>query len=314
MLRKLVLATVTLALLAGNALAGAFPDRTITVVIPFGAGGETDIVARVLAKEMEAIAGVTVAPKNIVGASGMNGCKTVVSAKPDGYTVGVIPSAPLVMHPHMRELPYTLDDFQIIGRVSYDPYLVLVRKDAPWNTLDEMISEMKANPGTFHWASAGAGSVPYFAGKDLFLSFDVDVTHVPFQGDAGAVQAMAAKRVDVYTTTAGVLNKHDLKALAIMAPQASDKLPEIPPITKSGKEVFYSQFLTLVAPKDIPEDIQQKLEELLKEAVTSTNFVSNLDKLGMTPAYLDSAAAKDFVDAEFERNGKNIKMILEKAD
>ncbi len=314
MLRKLLFATIALTLLAGNALAGAFPDRTITVVIPFGAGGETDIVARVLAKEMEAIAGVSVAPKNIVGASGMNGCKAVVSAKPDGYTVGVIPSAPLVMHPHMRELPYTLDDFNIIGRISYDPYVVLVRKDSSWDTLDEMVQEMKANPGKFHWASAGAGSVPYFAGKDLFLSFDLDVKHVPFQGDAGALQAMAAERVNVYTSTAGVLNKHDLKALAILAPQASEKLPGLPPVTDSGKEVFYSQFLTLVAPQGMPTDVQQKLEELLKQAVASTGFVSDLDKLGMTPAYLDSATAKDFVIAEHERNGKNIKMLLEKAD
>ena len=314
MLRKLVLGTIAVAMLTGNALAGTFPDRTITVVIPFSAGGETDIVARVLAKEMESIAGVTVAPKNIVGASGMNGCKAVVSAKPDGYTLGVIPSAPLVMHPHMRELPYTLDNFQIVGRVSYDPYVVLVREDAPWNTLDDMLGDMKADPAKYHWASAGAGSVPYFAGKDLMVSFGLDVKHVPFQGDAGALQAMAAKRVDVYTSTAGVLNKHDLKALAIMAPEESAKVPGVPSVTKSGKEVFYSQFLTLVAPAGIAADVQEKLEKLLYDAVASSGFVGDLDKLGMTPAYLDSVAAKEFVTAEFARNGKNIKMLLEKAD
>jgi len=312
-MKKLFLMLLITLFSAGTALAGDYPSRSVTLVIPFGAGGETDIVARVLAKELEKVLDVTVAPKNIVGAAGMNGCKAVVSAKPDGYTLGVIPSAPLVMHPHMRKLPYNpLESFRFIGRASYDPYLVLVRKDAKWNDLDEMIADMKANPGTYHWASAGAGSVPYFAGKDLFKSFDVDVKHVPFKGDAGALQAIAAKRVAVYTTTAGVLAKHDLKALAILAPESSAKLPEVPSVTKSGKDVFYSQFITLVAPKDIPEDIMTTLESALEKVTASEGFVSDLEKLGMTPAYLDAEKTRVFIESEYARNAKNIKALLDR--
>lgn len=312
-MKRLILTTIALLFIAGNSLAGAFPDRTLTFVIPFGAGGETDIVARVLAKEMEKVLGVTVAPKNIVGAAGMNGCKAVVSAKPDGYTLGVIPSAPLVMHPHMRKLPYNpIKDFRFVGRASYDPYLVLVRKDAKWNDLDSMVSDMKSNPGKFHWASAGTGSVPYFAGKDLFKSFELDVKHVPFKGDAGALQALAADRVAVYTSTAGVLAKHDVKALAILAPEASSKLPEIESVTKFGKEVFYSQFVTLVAPKDISDDIMATLSAALEKVIASEGFVGDMAKLGMTPAYQDSAATKSFIEVEFARNGKNIKALMEK--
>lgn len=312
-MKKLILTTIVLLFFAGNSLAGSFPERTLTFVIPFGAGGETDIVARVLAKEMEKVLGVTVAPKNIVGAAGMNGCKAVVSAKPDGYTLGVIPSAPLVMHPHMRKLPYNpTEDFRFVGRASYDPYLILVRKDAKWNDLDSMVSDMKSNPGKFYWASAGAGSVPYFAGKDLFKSFELDVKHVPFKGDAGALQALAANRVAVYTTTAGVLAKHDVKALAILAPEASPKLPEIQPVTKSGKEVFYSQFVTLVAPKDIPDDIMATLSSALEKVTASEGFVDDMEKLGMTPAYLNSAASKSFIESEYARNAKNIKELIGK--
>jgi len=312
-MKKLLLTAVFLFFFAGSSLAASFPGRTVTFVIPFGAGGETDIVARVLAKEMENVLGVTVAPKNIVGASGMNGGKAVVSAKPDGYTLGVFPSAPLVMHPHMRDLPYNpMEDFNFVGRASYDPYLVLVRKDAKWNNLDDMISDMKGNPGKFHWASAGAGSVPYFAGKDLFKSFEVDVKHVPFKGDAGALQAIAADRVAVYTTTAGVLAKHDVKALAILSPEASEKVPGIEPVTKFGQEVFYSQFVTLIAPKDIPEDVMKVLESAFEKAIASEGFQGDMAKLGMTPAFLNSADARSFIEAEYERNAKNIKALLEK--
>ena len=311
-MRNLLIVSFTLLALVSGAVAAEYPKRTITVVIPFGAGGETDIVARVLAKELENILGVTVAPKNIVGAAGMNGCKAVVSAKPDGYTLGVIPSAPLVMHPHMRKLPYTLESFQFIGRASYDPYLVLVPKDSPWADFQAMSDDMKANPGKYHWASAGAGSVPYFAGMDLFSKFGLDVIHVPFKGDAGALQAMAAKRVNVYTTTAGVLTKHDLKALAILAPERSAKLPDIPSITDYGQKVFYSQFFTLLAPKGLPEDVMEKLQETLAKATASEGFVGDLEKLGMTPAYLDPVATAEFINSESERNAINIKALVDK--
>jgi len=311
-MKKVVVTMLAMLFLAGNAMAANYPDRTMTVVIPFGAGGETDIVARILAQAIEEEAGVTVAPKNIVGAAGMNGCKAVVSAKPDGYTVGVIPSAPLVMHPHMRKLPYELSAFELIGRVTYDPYLVLVHKDEAWTDLNAMIGDMKANPGKYHWGSSGTGSVPYFAGKNLFESFGVDAKHVPFKGDAGALQAIAAKRVKLYTTTAGVLAKHDLKALAILAPEKSEKLPEIPAVSEFGQDVFYSQFLTLVAPKGMPEDVIKRLEELVAKAVASEKFVSDIQKLGMTPAYLSAAATKEFVEGEWARNEVSIKKMMEK--
>lgn len=310
-MKKLFFVLLALVTFSGYAVAAEYPSRTISVVIPFGAGGETDIVARVLAKELENILGVTVAPNNVVGAAGMNGCKAVVSAKPDGYTLGVVPSAPLVMHPHMRELPYDLDDFEFIGRVSYDPYLVLVRKDSPWNDFKAMHDDMKANPGKYFWASAGAGSVPYFAGKNLFASFDLDVTHMPFQGDSGALQAMAANRVQVYTTTAGVLAKHDVKALAILAPERSKKLPEIPSVTEFGQDVFYSQFVTLLAPKGISSDVMKTLQDALKKATESKGFTDDMAKLGMTPAYLDPAASLEFIKCESARNAVNIKKLVD---
>ena len=311
-MKKLVLVvfTVVALALATSAAAAEYPSRTITVVIPFGAGGETDIVARVLAKELESVLGVTVAPKNIVGAAGMNGCKAMVSAKPDGYTLGVVPSAPLVMHPHMRKLPYDLGSFEFIGRASYDPYLVLVRKDSPWNDFKAMHDDMKSKPGTYLWASAGAGSVPYFAGKDLYASFGLDVKHMPFKGDAGALQAMAANRVHVYTTTAGVLAKHDVKALAILAPERSAKLPDIPAITDFGQSVFYSQFITLVAPKGISAGVMKTLQDALKKVTASKGFTGDMEKLGMTPAYLDPGATLEFIKSESARNAKNIKALM----
>ena len=105
--------------------------------------------------------------------------KTSAKAKPDGYTLGVTPSAPLAMHPHMRKVPYTLDSFDFVGRILKAPYIVMVAKTAPWNTLDDMLKDMKANPNTFFFASSGVGSVPYFAMMDLFKKAGAQVRHVP---------------------------------------------------------------------------------------------------------------------------------------
>ena len=119
------------------------------------------------------------------------------------------------MHPHMRKVPYTLDSFDFVGRILKAPYIVMVAKTAPWNTLDDMLRDMKTNPNTFFFASSGVGSVPYFAMMDLFKKAGAQVRHVPFSGDADAFQAIAGNRVQVYTSTAGSLDQYDVKGLAL---------------------------------------------------------------------------------------------------
>jgi tripartite-type tricarboxylate transporter receptor subunit TctC len=289
-----------------------YPDKLIKLVVPFGAGGETDIVARLLAVEIQNLLGQTVVVQNIVGASGMIGCRTIATAKPDGYTLGVIPAAPLAMHPHMREVPYTIDSFDYIGRIIKSPYMVLVRKDSPWNTMADMITDMKAKPGAYYWASAGVGSVPYFAGLEIMTRFDLDVKHVPFTGDADALQAMAGDRVQIYTSTAGALEKFDVKALAILNREPSLFHPEVPSISKYGQEIFISQWMPLVAPKGLPPEVLSTLEKALKTVCNSENFRNTMSKMGLGIEYLDPAETEKFIRAESERNKKNIASLKEK--
>lgn len=129
--------------LTQNAHAADYPERPITVIVPFGAGGEADIIGRLLATEMSKLLGQNVAVQNIVGASGLNGMNAVATAKPDGYTLGFCPSAPLAIHPHMRKLPYSIDTFTIIGRAVNAPYYIVTPKNAPWNTTAELGKAVK---------------------------------------------------------------------------------------------------------------------------------------------------------------------------
>ena len=177
---------------------GGFPQRNLGWALALSLGREARRKGRggvsPFGSLMTALAS-TVGTGNIVGASGVAGISAVTGAKPDGYTLGVTPSAPLAMHPHMRKVPYTLDSFDFVGRILKAPYIVMVAKTAPWNTLDDMLRDMKTNPNTFFFASSGVGSVPYFAMMDLFKKAGAQVRHVPFSGDADAFQAIAGNRV-----------------------------------------------------------------------------------------------------------------------
>ena len=295
---------------AGAAFANDFPTRPVKIIVPFNAGGETDITARLLAAEMEKILGQNVVVQNIAGASGMTGCKAMLRAKNDGYVLGVIPSGPLAMHPHMRKIPYSYKDFTYIGRVINSPYLVYVNKTAPWNSMDEMIADMKANPNKFYWGSSGVGSVPFFALTDLFKAYDVKARHVPFKGDTGAFQAMAGDRIHVYATTAGPLSKFDVKALSLLSAERSPLLKDLPPISEQGKDVHYSQWMVLVGPDNLPKNVQDTISAAMEKACNSPSFKEALSRLSLAPAYIPSEATRTFVQSEYERNGVNIKAAM----
>lgn len=298
-----------LAAMVGQAFA-QFPEKPIKIIVPFNAGGETDISARLLASEMEKILGQNVVVQNIAGASGMIGCKEMLAAKPDGYTLGVIPSGPLAMHPHMRKIPYTIDSFTYVGRIINSPYLVYVSKDAPWNTFNEMADAMKAAPNKYFWASSGVGSVPFFAYKELTAAYGIKVKHVPFNDDTGAFQAIAGNRAQIYTTTAGALTKFDVKALALLDKERSPLMPDLPSICESGKDVFYSQWMVLVAPPKVPANILNRISSAMEEAVNSPGFEKNLKRLSLAPGYLGPDETKAFVKSESDKNGENIKKLM----
>ncbi len=308
----LIIALTGILMSSHSAFCASFPEKPIKIIVPFNAGGETDISARLLAAEMEKIFDEKVVVQNIAGASGMIGCKAMLSARPDGYTLGVIPSGPLAMHPHMRKIPYTIDDFAYIGRIINSPYLVFTDKNSPWNNIAAMVSDMKAKPNDYYWASSGAGSVPFFAMKEFAAAFGVKVRHVPFNDDTGAFQAIAGKRAHVYTTTAGALTKFDVKALALLDKERSPLLSDLPSISESGKDVFYSQWMVLVATKNVPKNILNIISSAMEKASQSSSFVEKLRRLSLAPGYLPPEETTRFVKEESDKNGKNIRSLMEK--
>ncbi len=290
----------------------AYPDKPVTIIVPFGAGGETDLVARMMANGLTDEFKQNVLVQNIVGAAGMTGMSAAKDARPNGYTLAVTPSAPLAMHPHMRQVPYTLESFKYIGRLMESPYIVIVKNDSGWKDFNAMIADMKANPGKYFWGSTGVGSVPYFALMDLFKSFGVQVTHVPFSGDADALQDLAGNRIQVYVSTAGVLETFQVKPMVLLAPERLKVLPEIPSVKEFGKEVYYSQWMVLMAPEKTPDDVVKTISKAMEKVCTSASFRENMAKLKLEPGYLNAADTKAFVYSESKKNEKLIKASMSK--
>lgn len=314
MKRLLIVLSAVFCLLCASAQAFAaeFPNKPVTIIVPFAAGGETDLIARMLANGLSDEFKQNVLVQNIVGAAGVTGMNTAKDARATGYTLAVTPSAPLSMHPHMRKVPYNLDSFKYIGRLIQSPYIVIVKEDSGWKDFNDMISDMKANPGKYYWGSTGVGSVPYFALMDLFKTFGVQVTHVPFSGDADAMQDLAGGRIQVYVSTAGVLETFQVKPMVLLAPERLKVLPEIPSVKEFGKEVYYSQWMVLMAPKDTPADIVNTISQAMEKVCKSDSFRDNLAKLKLEPSYLNPADTAAFVRSESEKNVKLITDLMAK--
>lgn len=307
--------TVLTALAASAALlfpgmaSAAWPDRPVTVTVPFGAGGEADLVARLLAHSMSKVVGQNIAVQNIVGAAGVTGMNAVVTAKPDGYSLGFSPSAPLAIHPHMRKVPYTLDSFEIIGRAFNAPYFVVTQKSSPWNSMEDMINAVKTAPDKVFWASAGVGSLPYMALLKVWNAYGVSPKHVPFTGDADAFQGMAGNRVQVYATTAGTLSTFDVKALAIMSEERDPAFPDVPTLRELGHDLRTSQWGCFFAPKGISQDVKDALSAAMEKACADQEFIEALHKLGLPPSYLNSTDALEFIRSESAAYGALIKEL-----
>ena len=308
----LAIAAAVLAPGFSSSAQAAYPERPITVIVPFGAGGEADLVGRLLAAEMSKILGQNVAVQNIVGAAGLNGMNAVNTAKADGYTLGFCPSAPLAIHPHMRKLPYSLESFNIIGRAVNAPYYIVSPKSSPWNNSAELAAAIKKDPSKFFWASAGAGSVPFLAELAFFQQYGLPSNnHVPFNGDADAFQALAGNRAQLYATTAGTIKNFEVKPLLLLNAERDPAFPDCPTSKEEGKDLFISQWTCLFAPKNVPADVIATLSAAMEKACASQDFAEALGKLGLAPGYLNTADTLAFISKESARN-KALLMSLAK--
>src|SRR3954454_8610164 len=316
MVKVLAAALTALSVSLGAAAAQDYPTRPITMIIPFAAGGPTDVLGRVVAARMSETLGQQIVIKNATGAGGMTGANRVKIAPPDGYTIllGTVGTQAQRQTLSKKALYEAGKDFQPVALLADVPLVLIVHKDLPVNNIKEFADYTKKNQDKMSFASSGVGAAVHLGTVLLNSALGVNVTHVPYRGSAPAMQDLQGGRVDYMTeivSTAYPQIKGDaVKPIAALAPERIKNLPDVPTAKEGGLDVTAYTWNAIFLPNGTPEPIVKKLNAAAVEAMKSPGVREKLEPLGvnvmsedrMTPAYLDK-----FVKDEIVKWGKAIK-------
>lgn len=286
--------------------AQAFPDKPVTIIVPFGAGGGTDITTRTLATEMAKALGGDIIVKNTAGAGGTIGTAEVARARKDGYTIGMMPVGPMTTQPHLRKLPYNPESFDYICQAYSAPSSLVVRKDSKFNNLNDMIAYAKANPGKLNFGIQAVGSIPHVAGLGILDATGIKYEFIPFKGSAPTFKAMLDGTVDMFVAHISFLTKNadQVKSIAMLMDHRVDTAKDLPTAKDQGVELNFPIWGGLVAPKGLPADVRQKLESACEAGMKSAGFGERMNKLRMPVTFLGGSDYKTFVMSEFAKNEK----------
>ena len=274
------------ALTAAAPVAGAFPTKTITVVVPTAAGGGNDAMARTIAQKLGPLLGQTIVVDNRAGANGSIASEYVARATPDGHTLMLGYIATHAMNPALQKLRYDpVTDFEPIGLVGYSPTLMVASGVAPIKDVKDLIAQLKAKPDKYAYASAGNGTAPHFAAELFKLSAGVEMLGVPYKGAAPAVSDTIGGQTAVmfpslFTGVPHVKNGK-LKALAIAGPRRSPLLPDVPTLKEAGVDgVDVQQWYAFFAPPKTPRAVIDKLNQALNQVLNDKDVIKRIEDQG----------------------------------
>jgi tripartite-type tricarboxylate transporter receptor subunit TctC len=292
----------------------SFPDRPVTLVVPFPPGGGTDAGARLIAQKLSTRWGQSVIIDNKAGAAGMVGSELVSRAKPDGYTLLIGNIGTFSINPSLyKKMPYDPDKaFAPISMIAELPFFMLVTPSMKANNVKEFIAFAKANPGAVTYASSGSGSGPHLAGEMFEKATGLDMMHVPYKGGGPAAADVMAGHVNMYFSTVlesiGSVKAGKLKALATSSLTRSPAMPELPTIAESGIPGFdAASWIGIVAPAGTPQALVDKISADIKAVVLEQDTKQTLIQQGATPMPLTPTAFKARIESDRQRYAKVIK-------
>ena len=298
-------ALAAIAIDAGVRAQEPFPTRPVQVVVPATAGGPVDTAVRMIAPALEMALGQSVVLLNRPGASGTVGMHDVAIAEPNGYTIGQgVNSIFTITRISGTTVPFTLDDFNLLGNYATDVSVLAVSADAPWRTLDDIIDYVHSNPGKLNYASAGVGTVSSLSMQALAHHFKLTLVAVPFQGGAQLTTAILGRQVDIgmvpYTTGAAMFETGKLRALVTTAPKRLPKLPDVPTLAEKGITANgLNLIMGLYAPRGLSDGIRGTLVDAVAKAAKAPSFVAKIEAIGLFGQYEDPAKARSRLESEY---------------
>ena len=296
------LGVAALALSATMVGAQTFPTQPVTMLVNFPPGGLTDLMGRSLAQAMSESLKQPVVVQNKSGAGGAIGVSSVAMAPKTGYTTGFIAVAALTTLPQMREVGYRIDSLDYVCRTFDEPVYLLVAPESPFHSAKALIDFAKKHPGKLNYATVGGGSLPHLAALDFTAKANIDMAHIPYQGEAPAVTALLGKQVEVYFGTSAVAATHQLRRLAVAADKRVDSSPNTPTLTELGFPVIRSISGGIIAPEGTDAAARNTLESACAQAVKAPQYLATLKTLQVHGAYASGADFKSGVLAEAARN------------
>ncbi|MGE0800096.1 MAG: Bug family tripartite tricarboxylate transporter substrate binding protein [Lautropia sp.] len=312
-LRAFVLATAS-CLISQAALAQSpadgYPNKVIRIVVPWAAGGFTDVLARLIADKMTKSMGQTVIVDNRPGASGAIGSKMVAQSPPDGYTL-LLNTSDATVKLLQDKTPDPAADFAPISLIGTQPVVVAVGKHVPVASFAEFVARAKAAPGKINFGSPGEGSAVHLGMELLASAAGMELNHVPYKGMGPALTDLLGGQIDAvlvsFQGSAGNFKNGKLTPLAVSSLKRSAVDPSVPTIAESGVQFELLLWYALIGPKGLPEPIVARLNSELKAALTAPDLLERLTSAGTEPIGSSPQELQRFVDAEVAKWKKAIK-------
>lgn len=297
-------------LIAGHPAAAhdVYPSRPITIIVPFAAGGSTDVIARVVAEAMKGVLGQPIVIDNRGGAGGSIGTAAIANAEPDGYTIGMGTASTLAINPAAyKSLPYNiLRDLKPVGLIASVPNVITVNPSVRAKSVAELVALAKMRPGKMTYGSAGSGSVSHLMGEQFKLATGTDILHVPYRGVGPALNDAVSGQIfilfDNLPTSLPLIQAGKLRALAVSSQQRLDILPDVPTFAEIGlADLDWMAFFGLVAPAKTPQPIIDTLNAALAQALASVQVGDMLGKQQAVPQPGPPSELATLMDRELTR-------------
>jgi tripartite-type tricarboxylate transporter receptor subunit TctC len=305
---------VTLAVSASWA-GEVFPNRTVTLIVPYPAGGATDVVTRPLAEGARKALGQSIVIDNRAGGGGAVGVGAIVGKKPDGYLLAVAVES-LHRNSYINKLPFdTVKDLSPIIGFSGNLYGILVRADSPHKTLKDLLEHIKANPGKVSYMASGVGTSGHIAMEELAVKAgNLKLSHVPSKGDQESSAALLGGHVDFISTSSGfipLVEAGQLRLLAVYSSKRAKKFPNVPTVAELGYNVVQEAPIAVFGPKGMPADITKILHDAFKKAMDDPAFLGAMDKFQMPVLYMSTGDLAKYWAQAYVDAGEQVKKFMQ---
>ena len=304
---KTTAVVAALVLGAGGAVAQDFPVRPINMIVPFNAGGGTDLLLRAFAPYFAEAVGGDAFVSNMAGGSGTVAAAALAGQKPDGYQMGYWSVTVATVQPQIKDIPYGLDSWTPICSVAASPTVLFTQADSPFKTVDDVVAAVKANPGKYIYGSSGPGAITHLTTVAAFSGLGIidQMKHLPFQGSGPAMQAMAAGTIQFFGDTELLMTRGDFRPLVVFNNERLSSMPDVPTAAEVGIAAPLNELYLwggLFAPAGLEPAVTQKLSAACETAINSDGFQKFAADTSTVLNYRNAADFDAFYRAQYAAN------------